>query len=61
MTRGEAVAENRNKPNVRGAQVGATTDGRGTDIDQQSTGQRCGRNPATGICLQAIRKSGKPT
>jgi enhancing lycopene biosynthesis protein 2 len=27
--------------------------------DQQSIGQRCSRNPATGICLQAIRKSGK--
>jgi hypothetical protein len=39
--------------------VGATTDGNGTDTDQQSTGQRCSRNPATGICLQAIRKSGK--
>jgi hypothetical protein len=29
------------------------------DSNQQSTGQRCGRNPATGICLQAIPPNGK--
>ena len=39
--------------------MGATTDGHGTDTDQQSTGQRCGRNPATGICLHRFERVGK--
>jgi hypothetical protein len=39
--------------------VGATTDGNGTDRDQQSTGQRCGRNPATGICLHGFARGRK--
>jgi hypothetical protein len=41
--------------------VGATTDGHGTDRDQQSTGQRCGRSPTTrGDARKAILTSGNP-